>query len=58
MSELGAVLEAAGLPPAEVDAWRASEPEEPPRFEAASAETCAYLVGGEDLLGRLPALCA
>ena len=50
-----AVLEAAGLPSAEIDAWRASEPDQTAPFEAASAATCAHLARGEELLGRLPA---
>jgi len=54
MSKTSAVLHVAGLPRAKVDAWRTSEPQETAAFEAASAETCAYLVCGEDLLGRLP----
>ena len=49
-----AVLEAAGLPSAEIDGWRASEPEPTASFEAASEATCAHLVRGEELLGRLP----
>ncbi len=49
-----AVLEAAGLPSAEIDAWRASEPEQAASFAAASEATCAHLVRGEELLGRLP----
>ena len=48
------VLEAAGLASAEIDAWRASEPEQTASFETASAATCAHLVRGEELLGRLP----
>ena len=49
-----AVLEAAGLPSAEIDGWRASEPEPTASFEAASEATCAHLVRGEELVGRLP----
>ena len=49
------ILEAVGLPPAEVDAWRASDPATTADFEAASAATCAHLFHGEELLGRLPA---
>ncbi len=49
-----AALAAAGLPSAEVDAWRASEPLQATPFEAASAATCAHLAGGEALLRRLP----
>jgi (3,5-dihydroxyphenyl)acetyl-CoA 1,2-dioxygenase len=49
-----AVLEAAGLPSAEIDAWRAREPEQAASFAAASEATCAHLVRGEELLGRLP----
>jgi thioesterase DpgC len=55
MPEADAVLEAAGLPASEVDAWRASEPGPAASFEAASAATCAHLVRGEELLRRLPA---
>ena len=49
-----AVLEAAGLPSAEIAAWRATEPEQAASFEAASEATCAHLPRGEELLGRLP----
>ena len=55
MPDPGGILEAAGLPPAEVDAWRASDPATTADFEAASAATCAHLFHGEELLGRLPA---
>ncbi len=54
MPEAAQLLDAAGLPSAEVDAWRAGEPEQAASFEAASAATCAHLVRGEELLGRLP----
>jgi enoyl-CoA hydratase/carnithine racemase len=54
MPEFHTVLESAGLPSADVDAWRARPPTEP-EFEAASAATCSYLAGGAELLGRLPA---
>ena len=54
MPEADALLEAAGLPPTEVDAWRASAPDPAASFDAASAATCAHLVRGEELLGRLP----
>jgi (3,5-dihydroxyphenyl)acetyl-CoA 1,2-dioxygenase len=54
MREADAALEAAGLPPAEIDAWRACEPEQWSSFEQASAETCANLALGEQLLDRLP----
>ena len=54
MLEADALLEAAGLPAAEVDAWRSSEPCPTDPFEAASAATCSHLVRGEELLGRLP----
>ncbi len=39
----------------EIDAWRASEPQQAASFESASAQTCAHLVQGEQLLARLPA---
>ena len=55
MAEANLVLEAAGLPSAELAAWRASEPEQTGSVDAAAAATCAHLVRGEDLLGRLPA---
>jgi thioesterase DpgC len=55
MSEADAVIEAAGLPGTEVDAWRASAPSPAASFDAARAATCAHLVRGEELLGRLPA---
>ena len=54
MPEADALLEAAGLPSTEVDAWRASAPDPAASFDAASAATCAHLVRGEELLGRLP----
>jgi len=38
----------------ELDDWRASAPEQGASFEAASSATCAHLVRGEELLGRLP----
>ena len=38
----------------EVGEWRASAPEQTTSFEAASSATCAHLVRGEELLGRLP----
>jgi (3,5-dihydroxyphenyl)acetyl-CoA 1,2-dioxygenase len=38
----------------EVGDWRASAPEQTSSFEAASSATCAHLVRGEELLGRLP----
>jgi len=53
MPETDAILEAAGLALADVDAWRATEPAA--AFEPASAATCSYLTRGEELLGRLPA---
>jgi (3,5-dihydroxyphenyl)acetyl-CoA 1,2-dioxygenase len=55
MPEADAVLKAAGLPSAEVAAWRAGTPEQAASFEAAAAATCAHLARGEELLGRLPA---
>jgi thioesterase DpgC len=55
MTEADAVLEAAGLSTAEVGAWRASEPGQADALEASATATCAHLVRGEDLLGRLPA---
>ena len=55
MAEADAVLEAAGLPSAELAAWRASEPDQTGSVDAAAAATCAHLARGEDLLGRLPA---
>jgi thioesterase DpgC len=55
MPDAHALLEAAGLPSAELDAWRASAPGDVASFEAARAATSAYLVRGEDLLARLPA---
>ncbi len=51
MPDLGAVLETAGLPTADVDAWRAGEPAPATAFEPARAATCAYLTRGEELLG-------
>jgi thioesterase DpgC len=54
MSEAGAILDAAGLALADVDAWRASEPTAT-AFEPASAATCSYIACGAELLGRLPA---
>ena len=55
MPETGALLEAAGLPSSEVDAWRAGAPSQDASFDAASTETSAHLRRGEDLLARLPA---
>lgn len=54
MSEIDAILDAAGLPSAEVDAWRASE-STATGFEPARSATCSYIARGEELLGRLPA---
>ena len=54
MPETGAILDAAGIPQAEVDAWRSSEPAATAGFETASEATCAHLSRGEELLGRLP----
>jgi thioesterase DpgC len=55
MAESDAVLGAAGLPSAEVDAWRASTPCRPAGFDEAAAATSEHLLRGEALLGRLPA---
>jgi hypothetical protein len=55
MPEADALLEAAGLPSAEVDAWRASAPGPATSFDEAAAATSAHLARGEELLGRLPA---
>ena len=55
MPETDALLEAAGVPSADVDAWRAGAPGTAASFDAATAATCAHLVRGEELLGRLPA---
>ncbi|HEY7206978.1 MAG TPA: enoyl-CoA hydratase/isomerase family protein [Gaiellaceae bacterium] len=55
MAERDTILEAAGLSAAEIEAWRASEPEQAGSFEAASAATSAHLARGEALLSRLPA---
>ncbi len=55
MPELGAVLEAAGLPPSAVEEWRAGEPAVATAFATASAGTGAYLTRGEELLAHLPA---
>ena len=55
MPEVDTLLDAAGIPPSDIDAWRASEPEQSASFESASVATCAHLVRGEELLGRLPA---
>jgi enoyl-CoA hydratase/carnithine racemase len=54
MLEADGVLEAAGLPSAELAAWRANEPEPTGSVDAAAAATGAHLRRGEDLLGRLP----
>ena len=54
MREPDAVLDAAGLSSAEIDAWRSSEPDPDAGFDAASAQTCKHLTRGEELLGRLP----
>src|SRR6187455_314319 len=54
MPEADALLGAAGLPSAEVDAWRASAPSHAAPFDEAAAATSAHLVRGEALLGRLP----
>jgi thioesterase DpgC len=55
MAETAALLEAAGLPPSEVDAWRAGAPAGQGAFDGAAAATCDHLVRGEALLARLPA---
>src|SRR5580765_4242331 len=55
MPEADALLEPAGLPSAEVDAWRASAPGPATSFDEAAAATSAHLARGEELLGRLPA---
>jgi len=55
MPEADALLEAAGLPSAEVDAWRASAPIRAASFDEAAAATSAHLVRGGELLDRLPA---
>jgi (3,5-dihydroxyphenyl)acetyl-CoA 1,2-dioxygenase len=55
MPETDAALGAAGLPSAEVDAWRASTPSAVTSFDEAAAATSAHLLRGEELLGRLPA---
>ena len=55
MPETDTVLGAAGLPSAEVDAWRTSTPGRATSFDEAAAATSAYLLRGEELLGRLPA---
>jgi len=54
MPETGAPLEAAGLPSAEIDAWRASAPDAAASFDDAAAATSAHLVRGEELLCLLP----
>jgi thioesterase DpgC len=54
MPETSALLESAGLPAADVEAWRAGSPGDTPDFAAACAETSAHLLGGEELLARLP----
>ena len=54
MLETDATLEAAGLPATEIDAWRASEPEQTISFETAGAAACSHITRGEELLGRLP----
>jgi thioesterase DpgC len=58
MLETDAALDSAGLSPAEVEAWRASEAEPTGGLEAASAVTCVYLTRGEELRSRLPARAA
>lgn len=55
MPETDAVLIAAGIPSADVAAWRATGPGQTDSFEKASATTCAHLVRGEELRARLPA---
>ena len=51
MPEADALLEAAGLPSAEVDAWRASAPIRAASFDEAAAATSAHLVRGGDPAG-------
>jgi (3,5-dihydroxyphenyl)acetyl-CoA 1,2-dioxygenase len=53
MPDSGGLFAAVGLPAADIEAWRAGEPEAS-AFEPLSAATCSYLVRGEELLGRLP----
>jgi thioesterase DpgC len=48
----------AGLSHDELEAWRANRPEQKGPFERVSAETCSYLLRGEELLGRLPTRAA
>jgi thioesterase DpgC len=55
MTEADPVLETAGLPSAELAAWRANEPELTGSLDAAAAAMGAHFTRGEDLLGRLPA---
>ncbi len=55
MAEADAVLEAVGLPSAELAAWRASEPEQTGSLEATAAAMGSHLARGEELRGRLPA---
>jgi (3,5-dihydroxyphenyl)acetyl-CoA 1,2-dioxygenase len=54
MPEATARLQAAGLPSADIEAWRAGAPAETADFAAASAGASAHLVRGEELLARLP----
>jgi thioesterase DpgC len=51
----GDALKAAGLPSADVDAWRSSEPEQSASLQAATSAMSAHVGVGEELLGRLPA---
>ena len=48
------MLEAAGLSPHDVAAWRSATPTTLGSFPAAARATCEFLVRGEELLGRLP----
>ncbi len=54
MPDASTILEAAGLAPSEVAAWRASEPDAAAGFEQAGAATSTHLALGDELLGRLP----
>jgi (3,5-dihydroxyphenyl)acetyl-CoA 1,2-dioxygenase len=56
--EIDAALSAAGLSPADVEEWRTGEPAPTDDLGAAGAATCAHLIRGEELRGRLPARAA
>jgi (3,5-dihydroxyphenyl)acetyl-CoA 1,2-dioxygenase len=58
MLETDAALAAAGLSPADVEAWRASKAGPTGGLATSSAATCGYLARGEELRGRLPARAA